>query len=53
MAANDPRPPIGRGVAGSLPTAHYKIFGQMQYRKSVAKDQKMVAIVLLLPLFFG
>jgi hypothetical protein len=30
---------------------HYKIFSQMQHRKSVAKDPKMVAIVLLLPSF--
>ena len=30
---------------------HYKIFGQMQRPKSVAKDPKMVAIVILLPFF--
>ena len=31
--------------------AMYKIFGQMQRPKSVAKDPKMVAIVILLPFF--
>jgi hypothetical protein len=31
---------------------HYKIFGQMQHRKSVVKDPEMVEIVLLLQ-FFG
>ena len=33
--------------------AHYKIFGLLQRQKSVAKDPKMVAIVILLPIFFG
>ena len=39
-------------TAEELPECHYKIFGLLQRQKSVAKDPKMVAIVILLPIFF-
>jgi hypothetical protein len=32
---------------------YYKVLGQIQHRKSVAKDPKMVAIVHSLPFIFG
>jgi hypothetical protein len=39
------------GSIGKYMLYHYNIFGQMQHRKIVAEDPKMVAIVLWLPLF--
>jgi hypothetical protein len=48
----------GHGAVSSLDVPpktfckHYKVFGQIQCRKSVAKDPKMVAIVLSLQFFW-
>jgi hypothetical protein len=47
-----PQPRTPQATTATHAAEHYKIFGQMQHKKSVAKDPKMVAIVLLLP-FFG
>jgi hypothetical protein len=47
------RPSKGGYKKNKARAMHYKVLGQIQHRKSVAKDPKMVAIVLLLPFIFG